>query len=299
MIALDGCWPRHAGLIRRITIQALTSITASAFLTSVIMGLFVGLSARGAPAATELWQIGLSIWAIAPALICPLIAFRMSSLMQDLRTTHEELLYLATMDPLTGLLNRRGFDAVATQAFDAARHSGQPISALMCDIDAFKALNDKYGHDAGDMALRNVAQMIRESVGNRAAVVGRQGGDEFVILLPGVNVEEAAWIAESLRGAFEARALAQQDRAAQCTVSVGTATELSELRTLLRNADAALYRAKRAPRYVLVPAPGPYGHRESTPHILPVVAQAIGQPLLIWLGPLPTKAAPAEKVGQS
>lgn len=270
MIALDGCWPRHAGLIRRITIQALTSITASAFLTSVIMGLFVGLSARGAPAATELWQIGLSIWAIAPALICPLIAFRMSSLMQDLRTTHEELLYLATMDPLTGLLNRRGFDAVATQAFDDARHSGQPISALMCDIDAFKALNDKYGHDAGDMALRNVAQMIRESVGNRAAVVGRQGGDEFVILLPGVNVEEAAWIAESLRGAFEARALAQQDRAAQCTVSVGTATELSgeaELRTLLRNADAALYRAKRAPRYVLLPAPGPYGHRESTPHI--------------------------------
>ena len=94
---------------------------------------------------------------------------------------------------------------------------------------------------AWSYALDRYLLLIRELVGNRAAVVGRQGGDEFVILLPGVNVEEAAWIAESLRGAFEARALAQQDRAAQCTVSGGTATELSgeaELRTLLRNADA-------------------------------------------------------------
>ena len=69
--------------------------------------------------------------------------------MQDLRETHDELANLARKDALTGLLNRRGFDAAAAEAFAEARSLGRPISALMCDIDAFKALNDQYGHEFG------------------------------------------------------------------------------------------------------------------------------------------------------
>ena len=77
--------------------------------------------------------------------------------------THEELVSLAWLDAPTGLLNRQGFDAAAADAFAEARRLGQPISALMCDIDNFRGLNDKYGREAGDIALRTVAQMLEES----------------------------------------------------------------------------------------------------------------------------------------
>ena len=197
--------------------------------------------------ATELWQKGLSVSAIPPTLIGLLIAFRVRQWLERLRVTHEELVSLAWIHALTGLLNRQGFDAAAAEAFAEARRLGQPISALMCDIDTFRGLNDKYGHDAGDIALRNVAQMIQASIGHPAAVLGRQGGDEFAILLPGVEVEEAARIAQGLREVGEARALVQQDPAAKFTISVGAGTEASgasELGAVLRRADAALYRAR-------------------------------------------------------
>jgi diguanylate cyclase (GGDEF)-like protein len=80
-------------------------------------------------------------------------------------------------------------------------------SALVCDIDAVRGLNDRYGHEAGDRALIDFAEVVEESIGRRAAIIGRQGGDEFVILLPGVDLDEATMIAERLCEACEARAL--------------------------------------------------------------------------------------------
>jgi diguanylate cyclase (GGDEF)-like protein len=264
MIALDA-WPRNVRIFRRITIQIIGAVFASAFLTSVTIVLFVGVGANGTVTAAELWQIALPVAPIPP-LICLLIAFRMSKPAEDLRQMYEELLDLALKDSLTELLNRRGFDAAAAQVFAEARRLGQPISALMCDVDMLKALNDKYGHEAGDLALRTVAQTIRESIGDRDAVLGRPGGDEFLILLPDVDIEEAAEIAEGLRKACEACELAQQDRAAQFTISAGAGTEsagASDLRALLRRSDAALYRAKRAGGNMIVCAPTPSGRRES------------------------------------
>ena len=265
MIARDEFWPKNVGVIRRITIQIIGAVFASALLTSVMIVLFVGVGANRTVTAAELWQIALPIAPIPP-LICLLIAFRMSKPVEDLRQIYEELLNLAWKDALTGLLNRRGFDAAAPQAFAEARRLGQPISALICDVDMLKALNDKYGHEAGDLALRDVAQTIQESIGDRDAVLGRPGGDEFVVLLPNVDIDEAATIAEGLRQACETRAIAQQDPAAQFTISVGAATEsagASDLRALLRRSDAALYRAKRAGGTLIVRAPPPSGRCES------------------------------------
>jgi diguanylate cyclase (GGDEF)-like protein len=257
MIALDGSWPRNVAILRRIAVQTVVATVASVFLTSIMTVLLVGFDPSRTFSAADLWRIGLSISTIAPALICPLIAFRMSNLMQDLRETHDELANLARKDTLTGLLNRRGFDAAAAEAFAEARSLGRPISALMCDIDAFKALNDQYGHEFGDIALMNVTRMIQLSIRNRAAVLGRQGGDEFAALLPGVDIEGASTIAEGIRVACEARALGLQDRGDPLTISIGVATESpgeAQLRTLLRHADAALYRAKKAGGNLVVPA---------------------------------------------
>ena len=119
----------------------------------------------------------------------------------------------------------------------------------MCDIDAFRRLNDRYGYDAGDRALRNLTEVLEEVIGRRSVILGRRGGDEFVILLPGIDLKEAVSISEDVCEACEARALVQQEPAANFTISVGVGTGLSgpsELEGLLRQTEAALYGAKSA-----------------------------------------------------
>ena len=183
---------------------------------------------------------------------------------------HEELVSAARIDGLTGLLNRPGFDAVAAEAFEQTRRSGQPVSALLCDIDAFRDLNERYGHKVGDSALKNFAEVIEELIGRCSAILGRQGGDEFVILLPGIDLNEATMLAECLCEACEARALVHQHPAAKFTISVGVGTEAfgaSELGGLLRQTDAALYRAKRAGGNQVASGPGRFVQRYSAPNI--------------------------------
>jgi predicted signal transduction protein with EAL and GGDEF domain len=164
--------PKSARLGGRIGVQTLVSILGSLAVTALLIFLFVGVDSSRTFTVAELWRIGLSISAIAPALICPLIAFRMSKLVRDLRTAHDELADLAGKDTLTGLMNRRGFDAAAVHVFAEARRLGQPIVAIMCDIDMFKDVNDRYGHDVGDIVLIDVAQIIRRAVGARSGDTG-------------------------------------------------------------------------------------------------------------------------------
>jgi diguanylate cyclase (GGDEF)-like protein len=197
----------------------------------------------------ELWQIILSASAAPAGLIGWIIAIRVRQTLRRIELKHEELVSSARIDGLTGLLNRPGFDAVAAEVFDEARRSGHPVSALLCDIDAFRGLNERYGHRAGDRALINFAGVLEETIGHRSAILGRQGGDEFAILLPGIGLEDATMIADRLCLACEARALVNQHPAAKFTISVGVGTKASrgpELADLLIQTDAALYRAKRA-----------------------------------------------------
>jgi diguanylate cyclase (GGDEF)-like protein len=269
MIALDRFWPKTVGAIRSITIELVAAIFVSGFLTSLLIALRVRAACTRLTAG-ELWPIILSVSAVPTMLVGLIVPFRtMGSLEQTIRA-HQELACLAWIDGLTGLLNRPGFDAVAAEAFMAARRLAQPISALACDIDAFRRLNDKYGHEAGDLALRNLAQMLEEAIGRRCAILGRQDGDEFAILLPGIDLREAVMIAECLHEICEARALVQQDPAQKFTISVGVATEASgasELGGLLRRADAALHQAKRAGGNQVAPGPTMFVRRQSMPKI--------------------------------
>jgi predicted signal transduction protein with EAL and GGDEF domain len=174
MVALDGSWPRNIDAIRSITIEIVVAFFVSALLTSLLIALRMSVACTSFTAG-ELWQIILSVSA-APAILTGLIiAFRMRQTLTRLKITHEELVSLAMMDGLTGLLNRPGFDAVAAETFEQTRRLGQPVSALVCDIDAFRGLNDRYGHDAGDRALRNLAEVLEEAIGRRPAILGRQG----------------------------------------------------------------------------------------------------------------------------
>jgi diguanylate cyclase (GGDEF)-like protein len=265
MVALDEISLRRIGAIRSIT----TEIVAAIFLTSLVIALRVSVACMTLSAG-ELWQIIFSISAAPAVLIGWIIAIRVKQTLTRIELKHEELVSSARIDGLTGLLNRPGFDAVAAEAFEETRRSGQPVSALLCDIDAFRRLNERYGHKAGDRALKNLAEVLEESIGCRSAVLGRHGGDEFVILLPGIDLDEATSIAERLCEACEARALVHQHPAAKFTISVGVGTEAlgaSELGALLRQTDAALYRAKRAGGNQVASGSGRFVQRHSAPSI--------------------------------
>ena len=269
MVALDEFWPKSVDAIRSTTIEVVTAIFALASLSSLLIALLVSVVCTSL-SASELWQIILSVSAAPAILIGSIIAIRIRRALTRLKITHEELVSLAMIDGLTGLLNRPGFDAVAAEAFEETRRLGQPVSALVCDIDVFRGLNDRYGYDAGDRALRNLAEVLEEAIGRRSAILGRQGGGEFVILLPGIDLKEAVTIAQGLCEACEARALVQQDPAAKFIISVGVGTEASgasELGGLLRQADAALYRAKRAGGNQVASGPGRLVRRQSAPDI--------------------------------
>ena len=284
MVAPDKSWPRRVGAIRSITTEIVAAVFVLAFLTSRVIALRVSVACM-TPTVGELWQIIFSISAAPTVLIGWIIAIRVRQTLTRIELKHQELVSSARLDGLTGLLNRPGFDAVAAEAFEGTRHWGQPVSALLCDIDAFRSLNDRYGHKAGDRALKNLAEVIKELIGRRSAVLGRQGGDEFVIFLPGIDLNEATMIAERLCEACEARALVQQYPAAKFTISVGVGTEAlgpSELGGLLRQTDLALYRAKRAGGNQVASGPGRFVQGYSAPNIVRLPTRSAGpfhQPL--------------------
>jgi diguanylate cyclase (GGDEF)-like protein len=151
----------------------------------------------------------------------------------------------AVTDPLTGLLNRRGFleEAHTLQARQSA--AGASLTVLMFDLDHFKSINDRYGHATGDDALRVFAATIKASM-RASDIIGRLGGEEFVALLPSA-LPEAAAVAERVRAAFEIAANRVSGHCLAATVSIGAACARmpgGDIDALLIRADAALYRAK-------------------------------------------------------
>jgi diguanylate cyclase (GGDEF)-like protein len=249
--------PSRTDTTRWLAIPTLAAVIATAVLASLAMAALLGADASKTLTVAEFWKISLPISIGAPGLVCPILAIYMATLLRDLRRARDELLGVAQKDPLTGLLNRRGFDLAAARVFAESRRSGAPIAALMCDIDMFKAVNDQYGHEFGDVTLQGVAEVLRATIGGRAAVLARQGGEEFAILLPGVDFAEGVEIAEIVRAACAARRFESKGVATRITLSIGIASQASwgaDPRALLSRADAALYQAKRDGRNRVVAA---------------------------------------------
>ncbi len=156
---------------------------------------------------------------------------------------HKEL---ASIDGMTGLYNRRSFMEAAEAAHAHARRVGQPLVAMMIDVDHFKEINDVHGHAVGDRVLAELAQSCREYV-RPGDVVGRYGGDEFTIMVPGITSLRAIQLATRLTRPT-ARVQSGDGKAVAFTVSVGIAEcdPCHDLPTLLARADVAMYEAKRA-----------------------------------------------------
>lgn len=177
---------------------------------------------------------------------------------RELRDLNETIYRLSITDSLTGVANRRHFDAVLARETERHGRSGAPLSLVLLDLDAFKALNDIYGHVVGDDALRTIATTL-ECAMRRACVTARYGGEEFVCILPETGHAKALDCAEGARAAIAALRIPHTGSpiAGHVTASFGVATtELGSMRSvdLLRAADTALYRAKHLGRNRVVGA---------------------------------------------
>ena len=156
---------------------------------------------------------------------------------------------LATTDGMTGLLNRRHFLTVTEVELQRFQRYRRPLSMLMIDIDAFKSINDRFGHDVGDEVLAKVAGVCRDLVRSND-IVARLGGDEIALLLPETAAKDAVDLAERLRNAISKIRTARADGPTTVTVSVGVSETVDGLSIseLMKQADTALYDAKQAGR---------------------------------------------------
>ncbi len=168
---------------------------------------------------------------------------------ERLRDNVQLSIEMAITDPLTGLHNRRYMESHLTTLVDQAAARGKPLAILVLDIDYFKAINDTYGHDAGDDVLREFAMRLRKSI-RGIDLACRHGGEEFVIVMPDTDLAVAAKVAERLRRRIGSEPFLIHDagRSVEVTISIGIAglAALDDTPAkILKRADEALYRAKR------------------------------------------------------
>ncbi|QOZ34116.1 GGDEF domain-containing protein [Bradyrhizobium sp. CCBAU 53421] len=154
----------------------------------------------------------------------------------------------ASIDPLSGMLNRRGFTEACTRVIEREAVAGRPVTVMIFDIDHFKSINDRFGHPAGDEILKLFSAVVVNSL-RISDLSGRIGGEEFAALLP-CSLEEGVLVAERVREAFENSNISCEEGAVDTTVSIGVAggPAGTELEVLLASADTALYQAKRGGR---------------------------------------------------
>jgi diguanylate cyclase (GGDEF)-like protein len=183
-------------------------------------------------------------------LICSVVSIIILSLVHvALGRYQRRLKALATTDQLTGLLNRRGFDLLATQALKEAHRDSTSLCALLLDLDKFKDLNDTHGHLAGDEVLRSFADKLHGMV-RHSDILCRWGGEEFILLLKNTNAAQAQELGEKIRSQVSSFIIEYENKELRITTSIGMAQLLpgESVDQLITRADRALYRAKKTGR---------------------------------------------------
>jgi diguanylate cyclase (GGDEF)-like protein len=195
---------------------------------------------------TNLYLVS-SLALLTTGLLMGLVVLFFRQLVKKLAEARRLLETLATTDPLTGLSNRRQIMARLEEECERIQRGGIGLSCIMLDVDHFKQVNDTYGHQQGDEVLKMIASQARASL-RAYDVVGRYGGEEFIVLLPETDLETAQAVAERLRMAIQASALLRTatGHPQPTTVSLGLTQWRSgdTVDTLIHRADEALYRAK-------------------------------------------------------
>lgn len=194
---------------------------------------------------------GVGIGIMLEALTLAFVISHRIKLLEDIRTSQEELKKQASTDPLTRLYNRRFFFPEANYLLELAKEKDIPLSIMILDIDHFKRVNDHYGHACGDQVIIKLAEILKEQ--SRASdLIARLGGEEFVILLPDTNLLETSQYAERIRIAAEdLEVIANVNKTVHVAISIGVAeldTEQESIESALARADKALYQAKNSGR---------------------------------------------------
>ncbi len=233
-----------------IALLGLFAVSALHFLIKPIMAVTIGSGAdpQGylASSYAAYSQTLGAVLLIANGLLMLLVIVR--DVMAEITTESET-------DDLSGLLNRRGFEAHAGRALEQAQRSGRPVGVVVADLDHFKAINDSFGHEAGDQVIVAFARILA-ATSDDCTLIGRVGGEEFAVLIPGSNVAAARLYAEGVRSGFAgASAVAGSGDRHSASFGVAALQPGDELPDLLRRADMALYEAKRSGRDRVCVAP--------------------------------------------
>lgn len=193
--------------------------------------------------ASSIWVTAFSIELVLYAIGTVFVIFVLVS--DRAVTVHKTA---ASVDPLSGMLNRRGFSEACARVIEREAAAGRPVTVMIFDIDHFKGINDRFGHPAGDEILKLFSTVVISSL-RISDLSGRIGGEEFAALLS-CSLDEGVLVAERVREAFEASGIVCEEGPVDTTVSIGVAggPAGTELEVLLAAADTALYQAKRSGR---------------------------------------------------
>ena len=174
----------------------------------------------------------------------------------ELIRAREQMRHYAEHDGLTGLWNHRIIVEQLRGEIDRSRREGTALSVIMADVDHFKKINDTFGHLTGDLVLKKIGAIITRSVRSYDCV-GRYGGEEFLIVLPGTEIESALYRAEQLRLAVQSAKVENDEITLQVTASFGVASHFPphyDAEAIIQTADTALYRAKNSGRNCVIAA---------------------------------------------
>jgi len=256
-------WSRRA----THTVMALGPLVCTALLTLGVAMLALGLTQLALTLAGD----GDRWLATGAALLCallitPPIAWPLLRMLCELEAARAQLDVLATRDELTGVHNRRHFLVLADREWARCRRYDMAAALLMIDVDRFKRVNDTHGHLAGDLMLREIARAVSDTL-RQPDLLGRFGGEEFVVFLPHADPLGALDAAERIRDRVGKLSLEWKGHAVRATVSVGVAAlDLGHdsLGALIQDADLALYAAKDAGRNCVRTVPPHARYRDQT-----------------------------------
>jgi diguanylate cyclase (GGDEF)-like protein len=250
-LSFSTAWDMQAHTQRRLELRWGSALAIPVLLAGLVFAaraLAAAIRPEGivsAVSANSAFNVGTAVLyqVVALAFQLSLITLVVSQFVAELRNA-------SRYDALTGLLNRRAFEEALESEVHRSRRLGEPFSVLMLDADRFKDINDREGHAAGDRALQHLGTLLAAHMRDIDRV-GRYGGEEFVVLLPGTGQHDAMLTAERLREKVQSLPPRWQERAVPLTVSIGVSEwrgDEDDVASLLGRADAALYQAKEAGR---------------------------------------------------
>lgn len=223
---------------RRQLILIISKITLGSTVMSLVITLAIFWLTR-----MPLMAVPIILAIVIPLIVAPATSFFTVRALLQIETLKRELERISSTDELTSLYNRRFFLSHARQQLASPQRAEACL--LLLDVDQFKRINDTYGHDVGDDALRGCALVLQQTV-RTVDVLARFGGEEFVVFLPDTPLDQATFIAERVRQRVEKTPLTLDGQQIKMTLSVGCASsqQTSDLTSLIREADRALYVAK-------------------------------------------------------